>query len=81
MEKVVTIRLNDTDWGQVLEGLEERRIVWQATAEYLECGYTDLTDCIEECSDANEAQAIADYYQYLIDSIKKQRNTPRQNES
>jgi hypothetical protein len=81
MEKIVEIRLNDTDWGQVLEGLEQRRIVWQATAEYLESGHTGLTDCVEECSDANEAQAIADDYQRLIDSIKKQRNTPRQNEA
>ena len=60
--------------GQITDGLEQRRIVWQATAEYLEAGYTDLSDCIEECSDSNEAQAIADYYQYLIDTIRKQRN-------
>jgi len=73
MEKVVTIRLNDVDWGQILDGLEERRIAWQATAEYLEIGYTDRTDFVEECSDADEAQAIADDYQRIIDSIRTQR--------
>lgn len=62
------------DIGQILDGLEQRRIIWQATADYLEVGYTDLSDCVEECSDPNEAQAIADYYQYLIDTIKKQRD-------
>ncbi|MCE5186307.1 MAG: hypothetical protein LLF76_09305 [Planctomycetaceae bacterium] len=72
MEKIVTIKLNETDIGQVLDGLEQRRIIWQATAEYLECGSTELSDVIEECSDSEEAQAIADYYQYLIDTIKKQ---------
>ncbi|MBC8463499.1 MAG: hypothetical protein H8D61_00815 [Deltaproteobacteria bacterium] len=74
MEKPIKLILSDMDIGQILDGLEQRRIIWQATADYLEVGYTDLSDCVEECSDPNEAQAIADYYQYLIDTIKKQRD-------
>lgn len=74
MEKLITLTLNDLDVGQVLDGLEQRRIVWQATAEYLENGSTDLSDCIEECSDADEAQAIANHYQEIIAKIKRQRD-------
>jgi hypothetical protein len=62
------------DIGQILDGLEQRRIIWLATAEYLEAGYTTLSDFIEECSDAYEAQAVADYYQYIIETIKNQRD-------
>lgn len=74
MEKMIKLTLSAIDVGQIVEGLEERRIIWQATAEYLEAGTTQLSDFIEECSDANEAQAISDYYQYLIDTIRRQRN-------
>ena len=74
MEKMIKLVLSDLDVGQILDGLEQRRIVWQATAEYLEMGYTDLSDCIEECSKEYEAQVIADYYEKIINTIKKQRD-------
>ena len=73
MEKFITLRLTRNDVGQILDGLEQRRIIWQATAEYLESGYTTLSDTIEECSDSQEAQAIADDYQRVMDAIRKQR--------
>jgi len=72
MEKFVNLVLSRTDVGQILDGLHERKIAWEGTYEYHEKGYTDLCDIIEECSDEHEARAIADYYQYLIDTIKKQ---------
>lgn len=75
MEKVITLTLNAMDVGQVLDGLEQRRIIWQATAEYLENGSTDLSDFIEECSDAEEAQAVAEHYQRIMDTIRKQRES------
>lgn len=74
--KTITISLTDLDWGQVLDGLEERRHSWQATAEYLE-GNTDIMEIVEECSDAEEAQAMADDYQRLIEAIKEQRKAGR----
>lgn len=74
MDKFIKLMLPATDVGQILDGLEQRRITWQATAEYLEAGYTSLSDIVEECSDPCEAQAVADYYQYIIDTIKNQRD-------
>lgn len=74
MDNFITLCLKEIDVGQILDGLEQRRIIWQATAEYLGGDYTELLDCIEECSDPNEAQTIADYYQYIINTIKNQRD-------
>lgn len=74
MCEFITLSLKELDIGQILDGLERRRITWLATAEYLGCGYTELSDIIEECSDPLEAQAIADHYQYIINTIKNQRD-------
>ena len=57
---------------QILDAFEYRMIIWKATQEYRESGYTDLSDAIEDCPDPQEALANADYFQYLIDTIKKQ---------
>lgn len=74
MDKFIKLTLSALDVGQILDGLEQRRITWQATTEYLACDYTELSDIVEECSDPCEAQAIADYYQYIINTIKNQRD-------
>ncbi len=72
MDKFITLTLSYTDVGQIIDGLEQRRIIWQATADYLE---GEEVDCIiEECSDPLEAQAIADNYQYIINTIRNQRD-------
>ena len=72
MEKFVTLRLPRNDVGQILDGLTERMIIWKATEEYLETGFSHLGDCIEECSNPEEARFIAQYYQKIIDLIYKQ---------
>lgn len=74
MEQVIILKLKRNDVGQILDGLEQRRIIWQATAEYLESGYTTLSDMIEECSDSQEAQSIADDYERIMDTIREQRD-------
>jgi len=74
MENPIKLVLSYTDVGQILDGLEQRWIMWLATAEYLGGDYTELSDIIEECSDPYEAQAVADYYQYIITTIKNQRD-------
>ncbi|MBC8394297.1 MAG: hypothetical protein H8E17_17225 [Deltaproteobacteria bacterium] len=74
MPDYITLSLKSVDVGQLLDGLEQRRIAWLATAEYLGSGYTELSDIIEECSDPYEAQAVADYYQYIINTLKNQRD-------
>ena len=72
MEKFVTLRLPRNDVGQILDGLTERMIIWKATEEYLETGSSHFGDCIEECSHAEEARFIAQYYEKIIDLIYKQ---------
>jgi len=74
MEKFIKLTLPAVDVGHILDGLEQRRIIWQARAEYLAYDYTELSDIVEECSGPCEAQAVADYYQYIIDTVKNQRN-------
>ena len=77
MTKYITLSLKAMDVGQILDGLEQRRIIWQATAEYLANDYTELSDIIEECSDPLEAQAIADHYLCIISTIKNQQDIQR----
>jgi len=72
MEEFVTLRLPRGDVGQIIDGLTQRMIVWKTTAEFLETGYSQLGDFIEECSKPEEAHFIAEYYQNIIDLIKKQ---------
>ena len=72
MEKFVTLRLPENDVGQIIDGLTERMIIWKTTEEYLETGFSHLGDCIEECSDPEEARFIAQYYENIIDLIYKQ---------
>lgn len=71
-EKFITLRLPQNDVRQVINGLTERMVVWKATAEYLETGFSDLSDSIEECSDPEEAKFIAQYYEKIINLINKQ---------
>jgi hypothetical protein len=80
MEDFVKLTLSRMDIGQILDGLHERMLVWRATEEYMQTGYPQSADCIEECSDAQEAKAIADYYQHIINTIKNQlKEQPFQN--
>ena len=68
-----TLTLDSNDIGQILDGLRCRADNWRETAEYLETGHTSRHDfVVEECSDAHEAQAIADHYERIITSIKSQ---------
>ena len=72
MDDFVTLYLKRMDVGQMLDGLHERLLVWRATYEYLETGYPQSADYIEECSHSHEALAIADYYQSIITTIENQ---------
>jgi len=72
MEEFVKLTLSRMDIGQILDGLRERMKAWKGTYEYFKKGHTELCEIIEECSDANEAKAIADYYAKIIKDIEKQ---------
>ena len=70
MDDLVTVRLSRNDFGQILDGLECRRDVWRVTARYLNGEQVD--EPIEECSDAHEAEAIADTYDRIMNEIRTQ---------
>ena len=72
VEKIVTLRLPLIDVFQIIDGITERMIIWETTEQYLEEGYSHFGDCIEECSDPQEAHLIAQHYENIIDLIRKQ---------
>jgi hypothetical protein len=73
MGTTYTIRLEENDLGQLLDGLRSRSESWHDTAEYLESGSSPRDDFIvEECSDAEEARMIAENYDRIISHIAAQ---------
>ncbi len=73
MGTTYTIRLEENDLGQLLHGLCSRSESWHNTAEYFESGYNPREDfIIEECTDAEEARAIANHYDRIIATIEMQ---------
>ncbi len=74
MGKSYTITLDEFDLGQVLDGLEVRAKAWEETAQFLRTGEM-ARECFvaEECSDADEAERLADHYRAIIENIRKQR--------
>ncbi|MFA5251522.1 MAG: hypothetical protein WC454_02920 [Phycisphaerae bacterium] len=72
MDKEVTLKLPSNMVGQILDGLRERTKVWRETEQYMEVGYTNEPCIIEECSNADEARNIAEYYEEIIGAIEKQ---------
>jgi hypothetical protein len=77
MAKIDRIELDEHDLGQLLDGLEIRADSWRRTAEYLRAG--DMPDgehfMIEECSDEDEAEAIAADYGRIIGILMEQRDS------
>lgn len=69
------IALNELDLGQLLDGLEVQAESWRRTAEYLRHGESPDGEffMIEECSDPDEAEALASHYEAIIGSIRSQR--------
>jgi len=79
MGEILTIRLGSDDVGQLLDGLRCRAEAWHETAEYMESGHCARDDFIvEECSDAEEARAIAAHYDRIISSIEEQMAAQRE---
>jgi len=73
MGKTYTICFEANDLGQLLDGLQGRSEAWHNTAEYFESGDNPREDfIIEECSDAEEARAIANHYDRIIATIETQ---------
>ena len=74
MAKIYRIELDDIDLGQILDGLETRADSWEKTADYLRTEETPGGDffLIEECSDPEEADGIAEHYRSIIAKIQEQ---------
>ena len=73
MGKTFHVRLDGFDVGQILDGLRCRQESWTDTAIYLRDEYfPDDSFVCEECSDADEAQKIANHYQRIINAIERQ---------
>lgn len=58
--------------GQILDALYQRLETWKYTERYLQTGYADENYCVEECSDAEEAHRIAQYYNEIIKLVEQQ---------
>lgn len=77
MRTEISITLTQNEIGQVLDGLEVRADAWEKTAAYLQPdGVPEDQDfVIEECSSADEAEAIANQYRLIMRKIKSQLET------
>ena len=73
MGKKLQIKIDSLDLGQILDGLRSRQESWKNTAVFLRDGFfPDDAFVCEECSDADEAERIADDYKRIIGSIERQ---------
>jgi hypothetical protein len=68
----ISITLDDTDWGQIIDGLNCRAEIYEATVIYYETGLADGP--IAEVTDEEEAQTLAATYRALIENIQRQRH-------
>ena len=67
------IEIESIDLGQILDGFRFRQESWKNTAVYLRDGFfPDDAFVCEACSDADEAEKIAEHYQRMIISIERQ---------
>ena len=75
MEESVTLKLSRLDVGQVMDGLQVRLEAWRGTQMYFESGFPPSPDfMIEDASDAEEAEQIADHYERILSTIREQVN-------
>ena len=64
------VELTKTEWGQVLDGLTCRVMLYEETVGYYEHGVT--YGHIAEVRDAEEARVIAKYYRDIIWKLETQ---------
>jgi len=76
-DKEYVICLSGLDLGQVIDGLEARATAWRLTATYLDTGEAPDGFLIEECTDAEEAQRLAEHYEQIVASLIQQQTEQR----
>jgi hypothetical protein len=74
MKNLYTIKLDDFDLGQTVDGLRLRAEAWEKTAQYLRTNEMPPGEefLAEECSDPDEAGHIAGRYRSIIGKIREQ---------
>ena len=65
----IAVVLDETEWGQVLDGLRCRTETYEETVRYYESGYAESE--IAEVRDVDEAREMADLYREIIGKIEK----------
>ena len=69
-EDMKTVKLNEVEWEQVLDGLACRVALYEETVGYYEHGVS--YGHIAEVRDADEARIILNYYRDIIGKIERQ---------
>ena len=64
------VKLDEVEWGQILDGLACRVALYEETVGYYEHGVS--YGHIAEVRDADEARIILSYYREIIGKIEKQ---------
>jgi hypothetical protein len=73
MSKTFQVELESSNLGQLLDGLRVRDESWRNTAIYLRDDYfPDDAFVCEECSNAEEAEWVADHFRKIICDIEQQ---------
>ncbi len=65
------IELDDNEWGQIIDGLTCRAILYEETVGYYEDGVSYGE--IAEVSNVKEARELAAMYRSIIEKIQRQR--------
>ena len=64
--RVYHVELNEIDYFQAIDGLEQRAIAWEKTAHYHRTGESPVDMLVEECQSEHEAKKIATHYRSII---------------
>ena len=76
-DTVVQLSLPRNFVGQILDGLAVLTEQWDATAAYLSHGEIG-EQVIRECSNAEEAESIAEFYRQIASDIRGQLRTKQE---
>ena len=69
LSRKIAVVLDDSEWGQVLDGLRCRLETYEETVRYYESGYAEIE--IAEVRDMDEASQMANLYCSIIGKINQ----------
>ena len=71
VDALVTLQLPRAHVGQILDALDARVEAWRHTQHYFEHGDTKEAVTVEDCTDAEEAASIAEFYHEIINTLRE----------